>query len=373
MFERAVDAARSASSDDDHDAVWSMLIAVGDDPAALEAAVGHLHSKDSAVRATACDLVRVICERHEDARERAVAALLELVGQESDVEVLSSGVRALGATATDRAIPALLAQARSASEEVRLAVAVALPACSVESAPPAVVTALIELTDDRDDDVRNWATFALGRQLEVDSAALRDALWERVSDESPDVREEAIAGLARRRDRRSLPLVAQLLDSGDVPSWLFDAAASLADASLVPRLLKYGEEDELVMRALSCCDPARRTAREHNIAALVVETQRLLDECSPGAVVATWCDLLDIDVVVGVRVNGDERLGSADHILAAAGNDPFRAAQRWVEIVTATDDSRTDQVASSPGYRSVDRHDGPLDAVSVEDSGKHTR
>jgi len=257
MFERAVDATRAASSDDDHDAVWSMLIAVGDDPAALEAAVGHLHSRDSTVRATACDLARVICERHEETRERAVAALLELVGQESDVEVLSSAARALGATATDQAIPALLAQAHSASEEVRLSVAVALPARSVESAPPDLVTTLIELADDSDADVRKWATFALGRQLEVDSPAVRDALWERVTDESPDVREEAIAGLARRRDSRALPLVAQLLGSGDVPTWIFDAAASLADPSLVPALLEYRETDELVLRALSWCDLAR--------------------------------------------------------------------------------------------------------------------
>jgi HEAT repeat protein len=186
--------------------------------------------------------------------------------------------------------------------------------------------------------VRNWATFAVGRQLDFDSAALRDALWERVTDESQDVREEAIAGLARRRDRRVLPLVAQLLDSGDVPSWFFDAAASLADASLVPGLLKFDETDELVARALSWCDPARRAARERSMATFLDETQRLIGERSPGAVVATWCDVLDVDVLVGVRVNNDEHLGSVDHILAGADDDPFAAARRWVDIVTSVDD-----------------------------------
>lgn len=92
----------------------------------------------------------------------------------------------------------------------------------------------------------------------------------------------------------------------------------------------------MVRRALSCCDPEQRTARERNVAALLVETQRLLDDRSPGAVVAAWCDLLDIEVLVGVRVNGDERLGSADQILDAAGGDPWTAASRWTEIVLSS-------------------------------------
>jgi hypothetical protein len=189
---------------------------------------------------------------------------------------------------------------------------------------------------DRDPDVRNWATFALGRQLEFDSAALRDALWEGVTDEVQDVREEAIAGLARRRDRRSLPLVARLLDSEDVPSWLFDAAASLADASLVPRLPGTTRQTNSLGRALSWCDPARRAERQRSIATFVDETQRLLGERSPGAVVATWCDVLDVDVLVGVQGNNEERLGSIEHILAAADGDPLAAARRWVDGLDVT-------------------------------------
>lgn len=145
-----------------------------------------------------------------------------------------------------------------------------------------------------------------------------------MTDESEDVREEAIAGLARRRDSRALPLVAQLLGSGNVPTWIFDAAASLADASLGPALLEYGETDELVLRALSWCDPARRSERERKLAVFINETQRLLGERSPGAVVATWCDVLDVDVLVSVQVDSDERLGSLDHILAAARRRPIR-------------------------------------------------
>lgn len=235
VFERALDAARRAASDDDYDQVWSMLAAIADEgPDAIRPALIHLSSDEAVVRATACDLVGIICERYEEARKRAVEHLLELVAAESNSDVRWSAARALGATASVRAIPALLALAPDPNEDVRRQVAVALPACSVEHVEPEVVKALIELTRDGDAEVRNWASFGLGRQLDFDSAALRDALWERVTDESQDVREEAIAGLSRRRDARALPLVVHLLASGDVPSWLFDAAASLADAALVP-------------------------------------------------------------------------------------------------------------------------------------------
>jgi len=66
------------------------------------------------------------------------------------------------------------------------------------------------------------------------------------------------------------------------------------------------------------------------------ETQRLLGERSPGAVVATWCDVLDVDVLVSVHVDSDERLGTLDDILAAADDDPSAASRRWVDIVTGT-------------------------------------
>ena len=127
--------------------------------------------------------------------------------------------------------------------------------------------------------------------------------------------------------------MAQLLESGDVPSWLFDAAASLADPSLVPALGDYDHEDELVRRALLWCDPGHRAEWERNVAALVDESQRLLDILSPGAVVSVWCDRLDVDVLVSVQMGDDERLGSADPILAAAGGEPAAAARRWVNLL----------------------------------------
>jgi HEAT repeat protein len=336
LLERAVDAARHVSAQDDYDAVFAPLVEVADDaPEAIEAALARLGSDDAVIRATACDLVGLICERNEAPREGAVQPLLHLVASELDEDVLWSAARALGAAASSLALPALLALAHHPDADVRTQVAVAIPVCTDDDVDLPAVAALIELTNDRDADVRNWATFGLGRQLATDSQGVRDALWARVADESQDVREEAVAGLARRRDQRSLPLVAGLLESGDVPSWLFDAAASLADSSLAPALRDYDQADDLVRRALSQCDAEQRAERELNIAALIDETQRLLDLESPGSVVSAWCDRLDIDVLVSVHMDGDERLGSADHMLAVAGGEPAAAARRWVNLVTS--------------------------------------
>ena len=50
---------------------------------------------------------------------------------------------------------------------------------------------------------------------------------------------------------------------------------------------------------------------------------------------SAWCDRLDVDVLVSVQMGNDERLGSANHILAAAGGEPVAAARRWVNLVTS--------------------------------------
>jgi HEAT repeat protein len=68
---------------------------------------------------------------------------------------------------------------------------------------PAAIEALLELSRDSDVDVRNWATFALGSQIDVDTPQIREALRNRLSDSDEDTRSEALCGLARRKTRAS--------------------------------------------------------------------------------------------------------------------------------------------------------------------------
>lgn len=101
---------------------------------------------------------------------------------------------------------------------------------------PAVVNALTKLSRDIDRDVRNWATFALGSQLESTSPTLTDALRERLADSDPEIRGEALLGLARRRDMSIAPAIQRELEGEFHGDWAAEAAGLLGDARFLPAL-----------------------------------------------------------------------------------------------------------------------------------------
>jgi HEAT repeat protein len=126
-------------------------------------------------------------------------------------------------------------------EEVRFAVAFVLPGLAGEPPDPTVINALIRLTADDDPDVRDWATFGLGTQLDEDSEAIRDALAQRLDDPVGDTAGEALLGLARRHDPRALPALLAHLD--DNPGNLIvEAAAELGAPEALPALVRLRAE-----------------------------------------------------------------------------------------------------------------------------------
>lgn len=64
------------------------------------------------------------------------------------------------------------------------------------------IKTLIKLSTDKDSDIRNWATFGIGTQLDNDTEEIRIALWNRVSDKDESTKLEAISGLAKRKDKK---------------------------------------------------------------------------------------------------------------------------------------------------------------------------
>ena len=95
-------------------------------------------------------------------------------------------------------------------------------ACCIElRRHPEGVPALVALTEDENDIVRDWATFALGSFADVvdgvwcypDSPELRAALHRRLEDPYPEARREAIWGLARRKDPYGLKLLLEHIES----------------------------------------------------------------------------------------------------------------------------------------------------------------
>jgi len=123
----------------------------------------------------------------------------------------------------------------------------------------AVMTRLIELTQDPEGDVRNWATFALAKS-DVDTPELRQILLYRTRDANADARGEAMCGLAYRGDARVVePL---LLSLAGEPGYLsLMAARMIGDPRLYPALQRlaargtYDAED--LAAALAACRPRR--------------------------------------------------------------------------------------------------------------------
>jgi HEAT repeat protein len=134
---------------------------------------------------------------------------------------------------------------------------------------PVVVDALIRLSSDTDRDVRDWATFTLARQFESDSPSLRAALHERLTDSDPEVRGEALLGLARRGESAIAPMILRELEAELHGDWAVEAAKLLGDAQFLPALARLWERLDArdaeyfrasVQDAISACESGREGA-----------------------------------------------------------------------------------------------------------------
>ncbi|TYB66667.1 hypothetical protein FXF51_16325 [Nonomuraea sp. PA05] len=207
LIAEAVELTRNATCPGDYDQAWELVTKATEDPVAASGlGFSLLSSADGVERKVGCDLLGSLAQIDESLREPVLFAVLGLLASETDHAVHASIARALGCTGDERAVPELLRLAGHPDGDVREYVAWSLPM----SPDPgdAVIEVLIRLSADPEDEVRNWATFALGAQCDADGAAIREALWARVGDAYGEVREEAIAGLARRGDRRVVPSAA---------------------------------------------------------------------------------------------------------------------------------------------------------------------
>lgn len=172
--------------------------------------------------------------------EETMATLVGMLEQEHEPSVLSSVAIALGHRQDKRAIKPLTAFKNHPDALVRYGV---VHGISGHEDMLAIQT-LIDLSADADADVRDWATFGLGSQIEMDTPAIRSALFARLADDDADTRGEAMVGLACRHDHRMLePLLADL-EEGYFGGLLLEAAAEIGDPRLYPVLLQLREDWE---------------------------------------------------------------------------------------------------------------------------------
>lgn len=146
-------------------------------------------------------------------------------------DVVRAAVGGLGHRPHGASVDALLKLASHADSRMRWQVAVALG--SYEE--PEAISGLIRLAADASDEVRDWATFGLGTLRADDTPEIRAALRKNLNDPDPDVRGEALVGLARRGDDGIVEvLITQL--TPDCHVYELDAAEALADPRLVAPL-----------------------------------------------------------------------------------------------------------------------------------------
>jgi hypothetical protein len=120
---------------------------------------------------------------------------------------------------------------------------------------------LIEMTRDADCANRDWATMLLAQE-EIDTDEVRAALVKAAADEDENVRAEAILGLAQRDRDLALPFLRKVLSGPAASMPIFEAAALVADPSLIDDLRCFAEPsdnaflDGYTLEALAACEAA---------------------------------------------------------------------------------------------------------------------
>lgn len=274
---------RALSEPADSEDRWRFVVALHGrgDEATFTAAAALLDSPDAERRSLGADILAQLgAAKDVPVEERPLAApaaelLIERIDREEDPAALASMATAFGHLKDPRCVPSLHRLRGHPDEEVRHAVAYGLLGLDDDLA----VETLVELSRDRDADVRDWATFGLGTQLDRDDAQVRDALVARLDDVDDDTRAEALRGLAARGDERAIPRLLAELDGPMAfqdPGAIEDALLALAAAKPDKRLCRHVETrkrqwesgwpgdplpDDLRLAVAACRGRAGRIAR----------------------------------------------------------------------------------------------------------------
>ncbi len=97
---------------------------------------------------------------------------------------------------------------------------------------------------DTDYEVRDWAIFGLGQQCEMDSPEIREVFIKHLSEDDPEIRGEAMIGLAIRKDERVKPAIVQELEGEFHGTWAVRAAELYPDSEFID-LLKQVRTEQL--------------------------------------------------------------------------------------------------------------------------------
>lgn len=193
-------------------------------PEVFAMACHYAASDDARERQRGLDVLAHLSKFEAD----AVPVAMQHLG-DSNHKVANSAAWALCHLNGPEARAALVTLRKHPYRDVRHAVATALG----HGECPGRVETLLELIEDPEEVVRDWATWALGRMPESpfeDTPQIREALRKRLSDSYKDVRYEALWGLALRKDPDALLKLAAKIESGYYAQGDEDAALEVLQA-----------------------------------------------------------------------------------------------------------------------------------------------
>ncbi len=171
-------------------------------------------------------------------KKEILTLFFELLQSEIDKRVLKSILYGIGHNnekLTLKQIELLCSFRNHKSVYIRHSLVFAL--CTIEN--DIAIDTLIKLSNDRDSDIRDWSTFAIGSQIDTDNEKIRTALWNRISDKDEGAKFEAISGLAQRKDSRIKDVLKKELDNLDeYCSLILESIVYLKDKSFIPILEK---------------------------------------------------------------------------------------------------------------------------------------
>jgi HEAT repeat protein len=224
--------ARTLSGDYDDDLPWAAVRTLHrlGTREVFEYATEWSRSQNPLKRARAADVLAQLGKTADNPNntfpDESFSVVSGLAQKEKDPLPLLSAIHALGHIGNPLAVPMVIEHRLHPSEDVRFAVAFALG--KFFDVPIAIET-LLALTHDLDEDVRDWATFGVGVLGASDSPEIRDALVRRLSDSNEDVREEAMVGLGKRKDRRVLSPLLGALEQPTPADRAVEAAVEMLD------------------------------------------------------------------------------------------------------------------------------------------------
>lgn len=191
-------------------------------------------------------------------KDEAVAAVKAMIAKEKDDSASGAMAYAVHHLKIYDCSEFLAHVAQSTNASTRYAAAYALGGRLDDDL---AVKTLIALSQDLDDDVRDWATFGLHNGLEQKPFIrddIREALFANIDDAHEMTCYEALEGLAICKDPRVLEPLIAALELDDFWNSALYGAIAFGHPALYPALVKLNERipgDELIEEALLACTP----------------------------------------------------------------------------------------------------------------------